>query len=111
MTVENEEIVLEGLALSPGIIIGKVWLIDNKKAKAVKRRISRNEVEREIKRLHKAVSDSKTQLIKIKDKYKQFEERNRAKLPELSVQLICDWIKQYINKNLPSPYHLPPPQF
>ncbi len=68
MTGMDKEIILEGLALSPGIIIGKVWLIDNKKAKAVKRRISRDEVEGEVKRLHKAVNDSKDQLLKIKDK-------------------------------------------
>ena len=90
MTVENEEIVLEGLALSPGIIIGKVWLIDNKKAKAVKRRISRNEVEREIKRLHKAVSDSKTQLIKIKDKLFGEEKKDHHYIIDAHLMMLDD---------------------
>ena len=65
---ENKEIVLDGLALSPGIVIGRVWLVDRKKVKAEQRRVNKSEVDSEVKRFEDAVETSKSQLLSVKNR-------------------------------------------
>lgn len=90
MTEGNEEILFEGIGLSPGIIIGKVWLIDNKKAKATKRHISSNEVEGEIKRFHDAVNQSKQQLLKIKNEVFSKEQKDHHYIVDTHIMMLDD---------------------
>lgn len=65
---KNKEIVLDGIELSPGIVIGRVWLVDRKKVKAGQRRIKKAEVDSEVKRFEDAVEMSKAQLLSVKDR-------------------------------------------
>jgi phosphotransferase system enzyme I (PtsI) len=65
---KNKEIVLDGIELSPGIVIGRAWLVDRKKVKAGQRRIKKAEVDSEVKRFEDAVEMSKAQLLSVKDR-------------------------------------------
>ena len=65
---KNKEIVLDGIELSPGIVIGRAWLVDRKKVKADQRRIKKAEVDSEVKRFEDAVEMSKNQLLSVKER-------------------------------------------
>ncbi len=65
---KNKEIVLDGIELSPGIVIGRAWLVDRKKVKADQRRIKKAEVDSEVKRFEDAVEMSKAQLLSVKNR-------------------------------------------
>lgn len=65
---ENREVILDGLELSPGIVIGRVWLVDRKKVRVEQRRIGKAEVDLEIKRFEDAIELSREQLLSVKDR-------------------------------------------
>lgn len=67
MTGKKKEVTLRGIGMSPGIVIGKVRLVDRKKLKAEEWSISPGEVESESRRLLDAIEKSKKQLLKIKN--------------------------------------------
>lgn len=90
MTIEGRETTLEGLALSPGIIIGRVWLIDNQKARAIKKSIAEKDVEREIRRLQKAVEESKKQLTKIKKEVFSEEQKDHQYIIDAHLMMLED---------------------
>lgn len=60
-------ILLEGVAASPGIAIGKSLLKKEEKIKIDKKNISNDQIENEIQKLHKALNKSKKSLKKLKE--------------------------------------------
>jgi phosphotransferase system enzyme I (PtsI) len=62
------EIRKRGVAASPGIAIGRAFVVDRRRRKTPKRHINAEEVDLEIARLRKAIQESDTQLAKIKDR-------------------------------------------
>ncbi|MBF0543554.1 MAG: phosphoenolpyruvate--protein phosphotransferase [Candidatus Riflebacteria bacterium] len=54
MTSTNSPLILKGIAASPGVCIGKVYLF-KKKLEVEKRKITESQVEKEIERLHSAI--------------------------------------------------------
>jgi len=69
MTPKKEETTLSGIVKSPGIVIGKAWLVDKKRVKAVKRKVLKKDIDSEIIRLQQAIETSKEQLLCIKNKF------------------------------------------
>jgi len=63
--------ILNGIGVSPGIVIGKAFLLDRKKVVVNKRIIQPEEVDEEKAKLLRAICDSATQLAKLKEKVKQ----------------------------------------
>ncbi|AZO93503.1 phosphoenolpyruvate--protein phosphotransferase [Halocella sp. SP3-1] len=63
---------VDGIAVSPGITIGKVYLINNQKQEIDKSRIAEDEIQAELNKLSKALSQAEKSLHNIK---KQTEER------------------------------------
>jgi phosphotransferase system enzyme I (PtsI) len=57
---------IQGTGASPGIVIGRAFLVDRTKVRLPQKRIASNEVDREVERFLKAIQDSKNQLIEIK---------------------------------------------
>jgi len=58
----------KGVAASPGIAIGKAYILEKENLCILEYKIKQEEVEREIKRFKKAVEESKKQVLEIKDK-------------------------------------------
>ncbi len=62
------EIRKRGVAASPGIAIGRAYVVDRRRRKTPKRHVPVEEVDLEIARLRKAIGESDTQLAKIKER-------------------------------------------
>ncbi len=90
MNRKKKEMILDGIGISPGIVIGKIWLIDEKRIKAVKRRITRREVEREIRRFEEAVEKSKEQLRRIKSKAFGEEKKDHQYIIDAHLMMLDD---------------------
>jgi phosphoenolpyruvate-protein phosphotransferase (PTS system enzyme I) len=58
----------KGIGVSPGIAIGKVFLLDSERYYIPERKIAPQEVEAEIARFTEAINKTKTQLAELKDK-------------------------------------------
>ena len=58
---------LKGIGASPGIVIGKVYLLDRRKVKVEKNYIVEEQISQEIKRFKEAIANSSQQLEKIKE--------------------------------------------
>ncbi|MCD6317727.1 phosphoenolpyruvate--protein phosphotransferase [Candidatus Aerophobetes bacterium] len=61
----------KGVAASPGIAIGKVYILEKEDFCILEYKIKKEEVEREIKRFREAVEESKRQLEEIKERVSQ----------------------------------------
>jgi len=57
---------IQGIGASPGIVIGKAYLVERSKVRLPQKRISLDRVEEEVKRFRKAIQESRDQLIEIK---------------------------------------------
>jgi len=64
---------LMGLGASPGIAVGRVWLVDRRKVKTPRKEVEPGEVEAELKRLHAALKASDRQLAEVKTKVEKLE--------------------------------------
>jgi signal transduction protein with GAF and PtsI domain len=62
------EIRKRGVAASPGIAIGRAYVVDRRRKKVPKKHVGVEDVEMEIARLNKAISESDVQLAKIKER-------------------------------------------
>ncbi len=60
---------LTGIAVSPGIVIGRAYLVDRRKVRPLERYIDPETVEDEIKRFHDALEKSREQLLDVKKHY------------------------------------------
>jgi len=61
----------KGIAASPGIAIGRVYILEKEDFCILEYKINKKENEREIKRFREAVKESKKQLEEIKEKISQ----------------------------------------
>jgi len=59
---------MRGIGVSPGIVIGKAFLVDRWKVKVQKSTIKKSEVKKEIARFRQAVEQARVQLERIKEK-------------------------------------------
>jgi len=65
--------ILVGIAASPGVAIGRCWLLDRRKVRAPKRKVGPEEVESELGRLRTALEVSERQLAEVRQKVGQAE--------------------------------------
>jgi phosphoenolpyruvate-protein phosphotransferase (PTS system enzyme I) len=81
---------IEGIGASPGIVIGRAFLVDRTKVRLPQRRITRGEVEKEVERFLKAIQDSKDQLIEIKEKILDREVRRHSFILDVHLMILDD---------------------
>ena len=96
---------LKGIPVSPGIVIGKVFFLDKEDFAIKKYKIKRVEVEGEIKRFRKAISETRGELFKIKQKVSQQIGEKVASIFEAHLLLVEDplltrEVIQNVGKNL-----------
>jgi phosphotransferase system enzyme I (PtsI) len=64
----SEEKILKGIGVSPGIVIGKVVLLERERTTFIPRKITAGQVSSEIRRFEEAIETSKKQLEEIKQR-------------------------------------------
>jgi len=64
----SEASILLGIAASPGVAIGRAWLLDRRRVRAPKRKLGPEEVEPEMARLRSALEVSEVQLAEVREK-------------------------------------------
>jgi len=67
----KDEIIIKGIPASPGVAIGKVFLLDSEQYVITKRRIDKKDLEKEVKRFKDALKKTKDEIIDIKKKISQ----------------------------------------
>jgi len=90
MTQKSEDLFFDGIGISPGIVIGKVRLIDRKKVEVTERKISGEDIEQEVKRFEDAVKKAKTQLIKVKKKVFGEEKKDHLFIIDVHLMMLED---------------------
>ena len=60
---------IQGIGASPGIIIGKAYLVERFKVRLPQKRIDPAQVEEEIKRFFNAIEESRNQLRRLKKRF------------------------------------------
>ncbi len=89
METETQEIIIRGINASPGICIGKAYLVDSEGVEVVpKYRIQDKELSNEVKRFKAAVKNAKDELRKIVEKSP--EELQHAHILETHMALLKD---------------------
>ena len=91
---------LKGIPVSPGIVIGKVFFLDKEDFLIKKRKITKRGVKNEIDMFQKAVSQTKEELLKIKEKVTEQMGEKSASIFEAHLLLLEDplLIKEVIQK-------------
>jgi phosphotransferase system enzyme I (PtsI) len=81
---------LQGIGASPGIIIGKAYLIERSKVRLPQKAIPPDQVEEEAKRFLKAIQESRNQLIEIKEKILDPEVRRHSFILDVHLMILDD---------------------
>ncbi|HSB04718.1 MAG TPA: phosphoenolpyruvate--protein phosphotransferase [Thermodesulfobacteriota bacterium] len=81
---------IQGLGASPGIILGKAFLVDRSLVRSPQKRISPEEVDREAERFTKALQESQRQLIEIKDRILDPEVRRHSFILDVHLMILRD---------------------
>ena len=89
MDTDRQEIVIKGINASPGICIGKAYLVDSEGVEVIEKyRIEANDLSKEIKRFKAAVKKAKDELRKIVEQSP--EELQHAHILETHMALLKD---------------------
>jgi phosphotransferase system enzyme I (PtsI) len=81
---------IQGIGASPGILIGKAYLVERSKVRLPQKRIQPVQVEEEVKRFLKALQDSRIQLTEIKEKILDPEVRRHSFILDVHVMILDD---------------------
>jgi phosphotransferase system enzyme I (PtsI) len=81
---------LFGLAASPGIAIGRCWLVDRRRVRTPRRRIGPEEVEAELQRIEAALHVSDLQLAGVREKVKQAESAEHTAIIDMHRLMLRD---------------------
>jgi len=81
---------IQGIGASPGIIIGKAYLIERSKVRLAQKGIHPSQVEEEVKRFLKAIQESRNQLIEIKEKILDPEVRRHSFILDVHLMILDD---------------------
>ena len=91
MAVQQEtNKLIQGIGASPGIIIGKAYLIERSKVRLPQKKILADQVEEEIKRFLKAIQESRNQLTEIKEKILDPEVRRHSFILDVHLMILDD---------------------
>jgi phosphotransferase system enzyme I (PtsI) len=81
---------IQGIGASPGIIIGKAYLVERFKVRLPQKRIGRGQVEEEVKRFLRAIQESQGQLREIKEKILDPEVRKHSFILDVHSMILED---------------------
>ena len=81
---------IQGIGASPGIIIGKAYLLERFKVRLPQKRINPGQVEEEVQRFLNAIEESRDQLTEIKEKILDTEVRKHSFILEVHLMILDD---------------------
>jgi phosphotransferase system enzyme I (PtsI) len=81
---------IQGIGASPGIVIGKAYLVERFKLRLPQKRIGRGRVEEEVKRFLRAIQESQDQLREIKEKILDPEVRKHSFILDVHTMILKD---------------------
>jgi phosphoenolpyruvate-protein phosphotransferase (PTS system enzyme I) len=81
---------IQGIGASPGIVIGKAYLVERFKIRLPQKRIGRGRVEEEVKRFLRAIEESQDQLREIKEKILDPEVRKHSFILDVHTMILKD---------------------
>jgi phosphotransferase system enzyme I (PtsI) len=81
---------IQGIGASPGIIIGKAYLVERFKVRLPQKRIDPGQVEGEVNRFLKAIQESRDQLMEIKEKILDPEVRKHSFILDVHSMILND---------------------
>jgi phosphotransferase system enzyme I (PtsI) len=81
---------VQGIGASPGIIIGKAYLVERFKVRLPQKRISPEQVEEEVQRFFNAIQESRNQLTEIKEKILDTEVRKHSFILDVHLMILDD---------------------
>ncbi len=81
---------IQGIGASPGIVMGKAFLVERAKVRMPQKRIRPEEVEAEVERFLRAIQVSKDQLLEIKEKILDPEVRRHAFILDVHLMILDD---------------------
>jgi phosphotransferase system enzyme I (PtsI) len=81
---------IQGIGASPGIIVGKAYLVERSKVRLPQKRIHPDQVEEEVKRFLKAIQESRNQLMEIKEKILDLEVRRHSFILDVHLMILDD---------------------
>ncbi len=81
---------IQGIGASPGIIVGKAYLIERFKVRLPQKRIGSEGVDGEIKRFFNAIQESKNQLTEIKEKILDPQVRKHSFILDVHLMILND---------------------
>ena len=81
---------IQGIGASPGIIVGKAYLVERSKVRLPQKGIHPDQVEEEVKRFLKAIQESRDQLMEIKEKILDPEVRRHSFILDVHLMILDD---------------------
>ena len=81
---------IHGLGSSPGIIFGKAFLVDRSLVRSPQKRISPEEMDKEVERFMKALQESQRQLVEIKERILDPEVRRHSFILDVHLMILRD---------------------
>ena len=81
---------IQGIGASPGIIIGKAYLVERIKVRLPQKQIGRGQVDEEVKRFLRAIQESEDQLREIKEKILDPEVRKHSFILDVHSMILKD---------------------
>jgi len=81
---------IQGIGASPGIMIGKAYLIERFKVRLPQKQINPEQVEEEVQRFFNAIQESRNQLTEIKEKILDTEVRKHSFILDVHLMILDD---------------------
>ncbi len=93
--------IYRGTPASPGVVIGKVFLLNRESIEVVRETIPKAEVKNEVSRFKRALHDSKEEVVKIREKVAKRIDPDHAKIFDAQIMIIeDDWINDAVIKRI-----------
>lgn len=83
-------VIFRGIPASPGVVIGKVFLLDRESIQVTKEKIEENEVAKEILKFKRALNETKEEVLKIKEKVAKRIDPDHAKIFDAQIMTMED---------------------
>jgi phosphotransferase system enzyme I (PtsI) len=81
---------IQGIGASPGIIIGKAFLVDRSLVRPQQKRIASEEMDKEVERFTRALREARKQLTEIKEKILDAEVRQHSFILDVHLMILND---------------------
>ena len=90
MSLTKKNIILKGVAASPGIAIGRVFLLEDDDYCLIQKEISKNARAAELKRLNEAIEKTRAELKTTHEKINNILGENYAKIADVHIMILDD---------------------